>query len=97
MATYITLIRWTQKGIEHVKDAPARVDAAKKMFAAAGGSFKAIYLTMGSYDVVAICEAPDDATAAKLALAGGSQGFTRSETLRAFSEDEFRKIIASLP
>jgi uncharacterized protein with GYD domain len=34
---------------------------------------------------------------AKVALAGGAQRFVRSETLRAFSEDEYRQIIASLP
>jgi uncharacterized protein with GYD domain len=34
---------------------------------------------------------------AKAALAIGSLGNVRSETLRAFTEDEFRKIVASLP
>ncbi len=97
MPTYISLMRYTQKGIEAVKDSPARLDAAKKMFASAGVSLKGFYLTMGRYDAVAIVEAPDDATIAKLALAGGSQGFVRSEGMRAFTEDEYRKIVAFLP
>ena len=33
----------------------------------------------------------------KLALLIGSQGNVRTETLRAFTEDEYRKIIAALP
>ena len=97
MPTYIALLRYTQKGIETIKEGPARLDAAKKMFAAAGASIKASYLTMGRYDAVAIVEAPDDATIARLALAGGAQGNLRTETMRAFTEDEMRKIVASLP
>jgi uncharacterized protein with GYD domain len=30
-------------------------------------------------------------------LFGGSQGYVRGETLRAFTEVEYRKIIAGLP
>ncbi|HEV2177925.1 MAG TPA: GYD domain-containing protein [Terriglobia bacterium] len=97
MPTYVTLLRYTQKGIETIKEGPTRLDAVKKAFAAAGGSMKAFYLTMGRYDAVAISEFPDDTTVAKVALADGSQGFVRSETLRAFTEDEYRKIISSLP
>ena len=97
MPTYITLFRWTQKGIENVKDSPARLDAVKKAIAAAGGRPIAFYLTMGQYDAVGISELPNDEAMAKLALAGGSQGYVRSETLKAFTEDEYRKIIASLP
>jgi uncharacterized protein with GYD domain len=97
MPTYIALLSYTQKAMETIKDGPARVDAAKKTFAAAGASLKAVYLTMGRCDAVAIAEAPDDATMAKLALGGGSQGFIRTETMRAFTEDEYRKIVASLP
>jgi uncharacterized protein with GYD domain len=97
MPTYIALLRYTQKGIETVKDAPSRTEAAKKMFAAAGATLKSVYVTMGRFDAVAIVEAPDDATVAKLALGGGSQGYVRTETMRAFTEDEYRKIVASLP
>jgi uncharacterized protein with GYD domain len=97
MPTYVTLMRYTQKGIESIKDGPSRLDAAKKAIAAAGGSVHAFYLTTGQYDAVAISEFPDDHAMARVALAGASQGFVRSETSRAFTEDEYRKIIASLP
>ena len=58
-----------------------------------GGEVKGFYVVMGRYDGVVITEAPNDETAAKIALALGSKGTARSETLRAFNEDEFRKII----
>ena len=52
---------------------------------------------MGRYDMILVGEGPDDETAAKLALAIGSRGGVRTETLRAYTEDEYRKIIAALP
>ncbi len=97
MPTYITLIKYTQKGIENIKEGPSRVDAAKKAIKAAGGEMKAFYLTMGSYDALSIGEAPDDAAYAKMILAIASKGNIQTETLRAFTEDEYRKIIAELP
>ena len=97
MPTYITLLRYTQKGIETIKEGPARLDAAKQAFAAVGGTLKGFYLTTGQYDAVAISEFPNAQTMAKAALAGSAQGFVRSETMRAFSEEEYRQIIAELP
>jgi uncharacterized protein with GYD domain len=52
---------------------------------------------MGQYDAVTITEFPDDESAAKATLALGMQGNVHSETLRAFPEDQFRKIVSSLP
>jgi len=96
MATYISLIRFTAKGIEDIKDSPSRLDAAKQGYQAMGGELKQFYLTMGQYDAVVIGEAPDEETAAKLALTIGSVGAIRTETLRAFTEEEYRHIIAGL-
>jgi uncharacterized protein with GYD domain len=97
MATYIVLLRYTQQGIQKIKEAPARIDAAKKAFRALGAEMKQYFSVMGQYDAVIIAEAPNDETVAKLALAVGSQGAIQTETLRAFTEDEFRKIITALP
>ena len=97
MPTYISLLRYTQQGISAAKNAPARIDAAKEAYKKAGGEFKAIYLTLGQYDLVAIADMPNDEAVARMALALGGQGNVRSETFRAFSEAEFRKIVASLP
>jgi uncharacterized protein with GYD domain len=97
MPTYIVLTNFTQQGIANIKDGPSRLDAAKAAVKAAGGEFKEFYLTMGRYDSVSIIEGPDDESMAKVALAIGSQGAIRTETLRAFTEDEYRQIIAALP
>jgi uncharacterized protein with GYD domain len=96
MSTYISLLRYTQKGIENVKESPGRLDAARKAFEKMGAKLKDFYLVSGRYDAVVISEAPDDATAAKASLSLATQGNVRTETLRAFTEDEFRKIAGGL-
>ncbi len=96
MSNYIVLVRFTDQGIQNIKDGPDRLEAARKSYEAAGAKIVDFYLTMGSYDAVAIIEAPDDQTMAKLSLKVGSMGTSRSETLRAFSEDDFRSIVAAL-
>ena len=97
MPTYITLLRYTQQGIEKMKDSPARLEKARKAMKAGGGEMKAFYLTMGQYDAVCIVEAPNDEAYTKTMLSIASAGAVRTETLRAFTEEEYRKIIASLP
>ena len=97
MPTYISLLRYTQKGVETIKDGPTRLDAAKQAFQASGAELKAFYLTMGQYDAIVISEGPDDETVAKLALQIGAGGNIRTESFRAFTEDEFRKIASALP
>jgi len=96
MSTYITLAKWTQQGVEKVKDSPARLDAFKKLVQSAGGTVKHFYMVTGRYDMVLILEAPDDAAMAKIALATASKGSVSTETLIAFTEDEYRKIIGAL-
>ena len=97
MASYITLIKFTQKGIESIKDGPGRVDLARQLFRANGAELKTFYLTLGRYDAVVISEAPNDEAVARLALATGRAGNVSTESLRAFTEDEYRKIVAALP
>jgi len=97
MATYIILLRYTQQGIENMKESPSRLEAAKESFRALGAELKAFYLVNGQYDAVVISEAPDDETATKVALATSSLGNVCTETLRAYTEEEYRKIIAALP
>jgi uncharacterized protein with GYD domain len=97
MPTYISLLSFTQLGVEKIKDSPARLDRARAAIKAAGGELKAFYLTMGRYDAVVISEAPSDEAYAATILAIGGAGAVRTETVRAFTEEEYRKIIAAIP
>jgi uncharacterized protein with GYD domain len=97
MPTYVSLLRFTEQGVKAIKDHPKRRAAAAKAIAGLGGKLVHSYLTMGRYDIVAIIEAPDDEAAAKFALMTGSQGNVSTETLRAFPEAEYDRLIKSLP
>jgi len=97
METYIILTNYTQQGIASIKEAPARIDEGRKAVEAAGGKVIAWYLTMGRYDVVFVVQVPNSKIAATLLLTLGNQGNVRTETLRAFTEEEFKGIVAGLP
>ena len=97
MARYIILCKFTQQGITSVKESPKRLEAAKAAFKAYGAELKEFYLTMGRYDMIVVAEAPNDEVVGKLALAVGSLGNLSTETIRAFTEAEYRNIIAGLP
>ena len=97
MPTYITLVNYTQKGIENVKESPKRLEAAKQAFKGMGAELKDFYLVMGQYDIILVTEAPNDETVAKIALTLGSLGNVRTESFRAFKEDEYREIVSALP
>ena len=96
MATYITLINYTDQGVRNAKDAPQRIDAAKAMIESMGGRFIAYYLTLGQFDAVTISEAPDDETVAKLIMKIAGAGNVRTTTMRAFDEAEATRIFQSL-
>jgi uncharacterized protein with GYD domain len=97
MPTYVTLIKFTQKGAEQIKGGPGRLEEAKKRAKARGGEFKAFYLTMGQYDAVLISESPSDEAQAAGVLGAASMGFIRTETMRAFTEAEWKKMVSELP
>ncbi|MDP3979254.1 MAG: GYD domain-containing protein [Pseudomonas sp.] len=96
MATFISLVNFTDQGIRAVKDSPDRFQAFKALGEALGIEVKAVYWTVGSYDLVLIVEG-DEAAATSLLLKVGSLGNTRTQTLRGFSEQEIRKIIGNMP
>ena len=96
MATYLMLLNWTDQGIRNVKESPKRLDAAKKLGKDLGGEIKTVYMTQGSIDLVLVAEMPNDEKVAGFVLKLGSLGNVRTTTLKAYSEDEYRKIIGGL-
>jgi uncharacterized protein with GYD domain len=97
MAKYISLVKYTAKGIENVKESPKRLDAFKQLCESMGAKVEGFYLTMGRYDLVVIMDAPNPETAAKIILKTSSAGAVSTETLPAFAEAEYQKIVSELP
>jgi uncharacterized protein with GYD domain len=98
MQTYLIFFAFTAQGIQNIKESPARVEAAKETVRTMGGEMKAFYGMLGSqFDTMFILEAPDDEAVTKMVLAIASGGNVRTETHRLLTEDEYRKVIATLP
>ena len=94
MATYVSLINWTQQGVQNFQDSLKRAEAFGQMVERHGGKLQQILWTIGPYDIVAIVEAPDDETYTAMALGVAALGNVRTTTLRGFNKDEFSGIIA---
>ena len=96
MPTYLIQSQWTDQGIRNVKESAKRLDMGKRKLKEMGGEIKAVYLTTGTYDMLAVAEVPTDATMAAYVLWLGSQGNLRTQTVKAFTEDEYRSIVGQL-
>jgi uncharacterized protein with GYD domain len=96
MATYVVLGNFTDQGIRNAKDSPKRADAFKDMAKKSGVTVKEVFWTQGQYDIVTIVEAPDDVSATALALSVGALGNVRTQTLRAFSAADMKKVIGKM-
>jgi uncharacterized protein with GYD domain len=96
MATYIALTNFTDQGIRNIQDTTKRAAAVGKAAKKLGVTMKQIYWTLGSYDMVVVFEAKDDAAMTALGLSIGKAGNVRTQTLRAFNAEEMDGILAKL-
>ncbi len=93
MATFISLMNCTEQGVQTIQDSPGRVTEARQQLSAAGIDITSIFVTMGRYDLIAIVEAPSAEAVASAVLSIAGQGNIRSETLHAFSYEDFASNI----
>src|SRR5262245_39463880 len=72
MATYVSLLRWTDQGVRNARDTVHRAGAFRADLERRGCKLLGIYWTQGAYDLVTTIEAPDAqaAMASLIALAG---------------------------
>lgn len=96
MARYVVLFDWTDQGVRNATDTVQRVGQARAAWEPRGVRIEALYWTLGDHDIVAVIEAPDDATMAASLLQLASAGNVRSKTLRAFDESEMQAVLGQL-
>ena len=97
MITNIGLLRFTDKGLQNVKDSTKRAAAAKESGKKLGVNMRDIFWTTGEYDLVCVLEADSEIALAAFAIAVAAQGNVRVQTLRAYSAGEMDTILAKLP
>jgi len=93
MPIYIQLLKWTDQGRKNSATVADRVDAVSKQVADMGVKTIGTYVTMGRFDQIIVAECPNDEAAAKVAMLVAGRGNATTETLRAFSMDEVRKLL----
>ena len=93
MARYVVLFDWTDQGVRSAKETVQRARQARAAWEPRGIRIEALYWTLGDHDIVAVVDAPDDATLAASLLELAGAGNVRTKTLRAFDEGEMEALL----
>jgi uncharacterized protein with GYD domain len=94
MPTYVSLVKFTQHGLQTMKDQGVdRAEMVKKNAQACGGQLVQAYYCLGEYDAVAIWEFPDNKTAMKAAVMNASMGHIQITTMPAVEREEWKALL----
>jgi len=96
MATYVTLLKFTERAVKDIKDTGKRAAELKNHAKKHGIEIKQQLWCMGAYDGLILFDAPDDETATAAMLSVGSRGFVSTQTLRSFTAAEMEKIVGKV-
>jgi uncharacterized protein with GYD domain len=96
MATFVSLVNWTDQGIRNVKDTIPRYERSEELANKHAVSNEQIYWTVGPYDMVFIAQAPDAESITAYLLEVGSAGNLRTTTLRGYDREEMSGILERL-
>ncbi len=92
---YLGRFSYTQQAIKAMMDQPQdRAKAAGEVAESLGGKLMGFWFAFGEYDGVYLMEAPDNATAAALAMAvGGSGALSKVDTTVLLDTDEAQEAM----
>jgi len=95
MPKFMTIASYTAEGAKGlIKDGgTGRRAAVEKAIAGLGGRLESIHYAFGEDDVFVVSEAPDNVTAAALALAVGSTGLVKVRTLVLMTPEEMDQAV----
>jgi len=96
MATYVALIKFTERGVKDIKDTCKRAGDFKAHGKKHGIEVKEQYWCIGAYDGVIVFDAPDDETATAAMLSLSSRDNVTTQTLRSFNAAEMSKILGKI-
>lgn len=93
MARYISLLKFTDRGVRALKQSAARARAFAKAAEKADVTVEAQYWTTGAYDGLLILRADDAERALHCLVELAAVGCVSTETMQAFDEQEFHAIV----
>ncbi|MEX2188230.1 MAG: GYD domain-containing protein [Pirellulales bacterium] len=96
MATFISLITFTQQGAEAIEHTVDRAAAFEKMASQHGGKVRELFWTLGGYDGAIVFDAPDAETATAIELSLVRKGNIRTKTLQAFDRAQMLAILGKV-
>jgi len=97
MPTFMCFLNWTDQGARNAKDANKRFQASRSLAEKLGGKLLTAYVTTGRYDVALTLDMPNGDAMAKFASAIAGSGNARTTTVRAYTPDEFSRLVAEAP
>jgi uncharacterized protein with GYD domain len=96
MPSYLSLLNWTHQGVTDAEESAKRIEAFRQSVSDAGGRLIFLYMLMGEYDFASLIEVESDEIAAELMIRLGEKGNVRSQTMRAFTEDESKTLLRKI-
>ena len=96
MAKYLAIASYTTDGLRELAahGASARIEAAKKLVAEAGGSLESFYYAFGADDVFIVCDLPDNVAAAATAIAAGASGVVVTRMVPLLTAEEVDQAVS---
>jgi len=93
MPRFVTLIKFTEKGAQNIKQSTKRAHAFDRAAGKAGVKVEGQYWTLGPYDGVLLISAKNESRALHMLTELAAQGNVRTETMQLFTDKEFQKIV----
>ena len=93
MPLFVRLATLTEKAVGNISNLDKMLGEAKEIMQSEGAELKHAYATLGPYDIIAVIEAPDEATAARVSAKIAAQGNFRAQTLSAVPLAEFVETV----
>jgi 1-acyl-sn-glycerol-3-phosphate acyltransferase len=93
MPAYVVMAKLTTDGAKSLTNDPGRIAAVNAEVERLGATFKQQLFTIGPYDVMSVVEAPDNETAAKIAIEISSLGTLRLQVFPAISFNRFKRLL----
>jgi uncharacterized protein with GYD domain len=96
MPKFLSLFSYSEESLAAMIDSPGdREPQVRRVLESVGAELEVFYWMFGTYDGLAVIEAPDSLTMAGVSAAISSTGTVRGETYEVFSTADIRTILAT--